>query len=173
MHINYIKLPGLPRGIRVNEFSTVEELDKSLGVGSTIEFANNYLNTYYLRRRAFVVIATELQRLNKLDRNLNEPAADYIERFIKLNDSETVQSIVEKIEPLQHGVIHQTEPVGKIYVDRARVIFANQRQNYWHNTLIDNDINIGPWSSDLESNIMLLAQGLKRFNDREMEREFV
>jgi hypothetical protein len=173
MHINYIKLPGLPRGIRVNEFSTVEELDKAIGPGSTIEFANNYLNTYYLRRRAFVVIAACLQGLNQLKRETNEAAPEYIDRFIKLATAEVVQTMVDKIEPLQHGLSHSNEPVAKIYVDRARVIFANQRHDYWAAELARNGINIGPWTTDHESNIMLLAQGLKRYNDREMEREFV
>jgi len=174
MHINYIKLPGLPKGIRVNEFSFPEELDKALGLkDATIELANNYINTYYLRPRAITILANMLERSNMLPRLLNERASTYIERFAKLARPNEIQAIADKIEPLQYLVENKDEPIGKVFHNHARTIFSNQNEMKWWELLRAEGIDIGPFTTDRESNIMLLAQGLQRYNTKQMEQKFV
>ena len=174
MHLNWLKVLSLPRGVRVNEFSSCEELDRVLGKpGLAIEYANNWINQALIERAKTALSDALAARFPRLKA---EHARDHIARFRKHwpNPEQELQAIASELEPLTYSINKiRNVPPDRLLVDRARVIFANQRQDEWANTLRDESIEIGPFTSDHESNIMILAMGLKRYNEKQMEKVFV
>lgn len=174
MITTHLPIFNLKRGIRVNEYVTIEELDHFLGAGTALKFANEWISTL-LSSRARTLICHEIETTG-FPRNESEEPQQFVKRWMVQNHFvlDHLQTIVDKIEPLTY-TSNRAKPIkpSKEILERARIIFDNQSQNKWRDSLAKDGIDILTFTGQREADIAILASGLKQYNDEQMEREFV
>lgn len=182
MITTHLPIFNLKRGIRVNEYVTIEELDHFLGAGTALKFANEWVNKL-LSERARTVVCYAIEATGFVRKEGEEPHA-FVKRWLVYINSfsgpsqvdvlDLLQNLVDKIEPLTYTA-KRAEPVkpNKEILGRARIIFNNQTEGKWKKLLQEEGIELLAWTGNHDNDIAILADGLKRYNDKEMEREFV
>lgn len=177
MIISNLPIFNLKRGVHVNEFSSLVELDNVLGKGKALQFANEWARML-LRKKAVTIIANEVEMQSIVTRRENEDPYEFIKRWLstmsKEHGKEVLQNVCDVIKPLSLSPERAlpSRP-NKQMIERAKAILDNQNTEKWLLVFKEEGIEALTLTGNRENDVMILAGGLKRLNDKQIEREFV